>query len=290
MARWTDLAEWRGPTENHGGPMIEVRGLVIHIAVGSYEGTISWCRNPASDVSAHFVVARDGRIAQVVDTDVTAWTQRAGNGHWLSVEFEGYPTSPLTAAQVDACARLFARVCQVYGVPVKATGSPTGRGLGHHSMGAEHGVDWGHDQCPGELIKAQKPAIVARTQQLLEDDVQLDDKVKFTAGMLADLKKYFADDKGIADGSITVRTALGSGYGHDRISRLLSAQTLAEVQSSRAELAALRDVIGELAAALTKGGGSVDTQAVLAGIDQRIATLKADLAKAAQAEAAALND
>lgn len=30
MSRWSDLAEWRGPTVNHGGPMLEQRGLVIH--------------------------------------------------------------------------------------------------------------------------------------------------------------------------------------------------------------------------------------------------------------------
>lgn len=288
MARWTDLAEWRGPTENHGGPMIEVRGLVIHIAVGSFEGTISWCRNPASDVSAHFVVARDGRIAQVVDTDVTAWTQRAGNGHWLSVEFEGYPTSPLTAAQVTACARLFARVCQVYGVPVKATGSPTGRGLGHHSMGAEHGVDWGHDQCPGELIKAQKPAIVDRAQQLLEDDMQLDDKMPVTGWMAErwpDLRK--SDGK---PSVITVEVAQRSGYAHSRAANEQSRETLAETRALRGEVAAMRTIIEQLAAALTAGGGSVDTAAILAGVDEKIAALRADLAEAAQAEAAALTD
>lgn len=162
MGRWTDIAQWRGPTVNHGGAMLEQRGLVVHIAEGSYEGTISWCKNPASSVSAHFVVAQDGRIAQVVDTDVTAWTQRDGNGHWLSVENEGHTPSALTAAQVEANARILAKAHQVYGVPLQLATSPSGRGLGHHSMGAESGVNWGHSECPGPAIKAQKPAILAR--------------------------------------------------------------------------------------------------------------------------------
>ena len=43
MSRWIDLAAWR-PTTHHGGEMHEVRGLVLHIAEGFYEGTIAWQR------------------------------------------------------------------------------------------------------------------------------------------------------------------------------------------------------------------------------------------------------
>lgn len=167
MARWTDLATWRGPTPNQSGPMVEQRGVVVHIAEGSFEGTISWCKNPASNVSAHFIVATDGRIAQMVDTDVTAWTQRDGNGHWLSIENEGHTPGALTAAQVDANAAILARAHQVYGVPLQLATSPSGRGLGHHSMGAESGVNWGHSQCPGPAIKAQKPQILARAIEMV---------------------------------------------------------------------------------------------------------------------------
>jgi hypothetical protein len=34
----------------------------------------------------------------MVDTDRTAWTQRAGNGEWLSVECAGFTPNPLTPA------------------------------------------------------------------------------------------------------------------------------------------------------------------------------------------------
>lgn len=170
MGIWTDIAEWRGPTPNHGGPMLEQRGVVVHIAEGGYEGTISWCKNPASNVSSHFVVAADGRIAQLIDTDVTAWTQIAGNGHWLSVENEGFTPNALTDAQVEANARILAKAHQVYGVPLQIATDPTGRGLGHHSMGTNGGSvptdtwtgpTWGHEDCPGPAIINQKPRIVA---------------------------------------------------------------------------------------------------------------------------------
>lgn len=161
---WTDLATWRGPTPNHGGPMLEQRGLVIHIAEGSYEGTIAWQKNPAAQVSSHFVTDFDGKTAQVVDTDVTAWTQQAGNGHWLSVENAGHTPNALTAAQCEAIAQLFARGHQAYGWPLQLATGSSGRGLGHHSMG---GTAWGHLDCPGPNVIAQKPAILARAIQIL---------------------------------------------------------------------------------------------------------------------------
>jgi len=161
---WTDIATPKYGCPNTGGPMIERRGVVEHIAQGYYEGTIAWQMNPSANVSSHFIVAKDGRITQMVDTDITAWTQAAGNGHWLSIENEGFVPDPLTEAQLDASARILARANQVYGVPLQVCDSPDGRGLGHHSMGAENGQNWGHSQCPGNNIKAQKPDIVARAK------------------------------------------------------------------------------------------------------------------------------
>ncbi|MFI6757690.1 N-acetylmuramoyl-L-alanine amidase [Micromonospora sp. NPDC050417] len=180
MALWTDLATWRGPTVNSGDGdrngneatdrMIEHRGLVLHIAEGYFEGTIAWQKNPSSRVSSHFVVAKDGRIAQMVDTDIRSWAQRSGNPTWLSVENEGFVPGALTAQQVEANARLLVRANQIYDVPLQIATSPSGRGLGHHSMGAENGVDWGHPQCPGPAIIAQKPDIVARALELAGQD------------------------------------------------------------------------------------------------------------------------
>ena len=170
MGIWSDIAEWRGPTPNHSGAMLEQRGVVLHIAEGGYEGTISWCKNPASGVSCHFVVAADGRIAQLADTDVTVWTQIAGNGHWISVENEGFTPNALSDAQVRANARILAKAHQVYGVPLQVATDPTGRGLGHHSMGTDGGDNptdtwtgptWGHTDCPGPAIVNQKSAIIA---------------------------------------------------------------------------------------------------------------------------------
>ena len=164
MGWWTDIAFPQYGCPNVGGRMVEQRGVVLHIAEGTYSGTISWQMNPASQVSSHFIVAKDGRITQMVDTDLTAWTQAEGNGRWLSVENEGYVPDALTDAQLTANAMILARAQQEYGVPLQVTNTPDGYGLGHHSMGAENGYNWGHSQCPGTTIKNQKPEVVARAK------------------------------------------------------------------------------------------------------------------------------
>lgn len=187
MELWTDIAEWRGPSPNSGDGdarldesedhAVECRGVVLHIAAGYYEGTIAWQRNLAADVSSNFVVSGprdmvetgtpDGKIAQCVPVDVMAWTQRDGNGHWLSVECSGFVGDSLSPAQIEACAQILAKAHRVKNVPLQLATSPSGRGLGHHSMGAESGANWGHSECPGPAIKAQKPAIVARAIQIV---------------------------------------------------------------------------------------------------------------------------
>lgn len=186
MSRWSDIAEWRGPTVNVGDGdsnpnepadrMYEYRGVVVHIAVGYYEGTIAWQKNPDANVSSHFVVGRAGKIAQVVDTAIRAWTQSAGNGHWLSVENEGFLLGDrrnpgdwhlLSPQMVEANAQILARAHREHGVPLQLATSPLGRGLGYHSMGAENGFNWGHSACPGAAIKAQLPLVLQRAIQIV---------------------------------------------------------------------------------------------------------------------------
>lgn len=152
--------------------MVEQRGLVLHIAEGSYEGTISWQKNPAAQVSSHFVVDYDGKIAQVVDTDTAAWTQGNGNGHWLSVENAGFHSGQFTAQQVEACAQLLARGHKTYGYPLVIANNPNERGLGHHGMG---GAAWGgHPDCPGPNNVALKPTILARAIAIVNGNTEDD--------------------------------------------------------------------------------------------------------------------
>lgn len=68
----------------HAGGPITPRFLVVHYTAGSSaQGCIDWFCDPASRVSAHLVIARDGRITQLVPFNRAAW--HAGQSHWGSL-------------------------------------------------------------------------------------------------------------------------------------------------------------------------------------------------------------
>jgi N-acetylmuramoyl-L-alanine amidase len=68
----------------HVGGTIAPRFLIIHYTAGSSAaGTISWFQSPASKVSAHLVIARDGAITQMVPFNREAW--HAGQSRWGSL-------------------------------------------------------------------------------------------------------------------------------------------------------------------------------------------------------------
>lgn len=66
---------------NKGG-RIEPTLIVLHDTADRLKpgDTISWFQNPKAKVSAHFVVARDGSITQMIDCDRAAW--HAGESSW----------------------------------------------------------------------------------------------------------------------------------------------------------------------------------------------------------------
>jgi hypothetical protein len=162
-------AAFIGPTVNRNpGGMISVRGLVLHIQQGYEGGSEAWFKNPAAQASAHFLNPKTGGLRQLVDTTDEAWAQMAGNRYWISVENEGFVPDSLTASQIENAAQLLAWLHVTFAVPLAATDDPTtGRGLGWHGMG---GAAWGgHTGCPGDAIKAQRPAIIQRASHITNE-------------------------------------------------------------------------------------------------------------------------
>jgi hypothetical protein len=88
----------------------------------------------------------------------------AGNDDYLSIETSGFPNQPLTAQQVAACAQILAYVNAQHGIPLTVTDTVGQRGLIAHGDG---GAAWGgHTGCPGDLRKAQRPAILSQAASL----------------------------------------------------------------------------------------------------------------------------
>jgi N-acetyl-anhydromuramyl-L-alanine amidase AmpD len=62
------------------GRRIAPKAIVLHHTSGSYAGSVAWCMNPASRVSYHCIVAKDGRRSTLADPDERAW--HAGVSSW----------------------------------------------------------------------------------------------------------------------------------------------------------------------------------------------------------------
>src|SRR6478736_8925440 len=123
---WSDLARWVGPTVNKtaGGMSPDHWGVILHIQQGNQDGSLAWCRNPASRVSAHFFAPKVGPMVQLVSVLDKAWAEEDGNPWWLSLECEGYSGQTLTADQVLSAAQLLARAHLLYGVPLAISNDP----------------------------------------------------------------------------------------------------------------------------------------------------------------------
>jgi N-acetyl-anhydromuramyl-L-alanine amidase AmpD len=100
----------------------DVRKIVIHVAEGSYSGTISWFENCAAGASAHYVVSRNGGIAQCVRNEDIAW--HAGwwdtNTHSIGIEHAGFIDNPawFTKSMYHASAKLSAWCCKEHKIPI----------------------------------------------------------------------------------------------------------------------------------------------------------------------------
>lgn len=62
---------------------VDIDLIVLHATVGSYASALSWMINPVSRVSSHYLIRKDGHIAQLVPDALTAW--HAGRALWHGV-------------------------------------------------------------------------------------------------------------------------------------------------------------------------------------------------------------
>src|SRR6185437_5940701 len=139
MSMWAPLADhiidYPSPNYGYSGMDVLWRAVTWHIAEGTLDGTLSWLTSPASEASAHIVIARDGTIYNLVPLIKPAWAQGrmlmpdvsnpivrevydAGinpNRRSLSIECVGYSSwvkgGSLTQPQADALIRVTAYMC-----------------------------------------------------------------------------------------------------------------------------------------------------------------------------------
>ncbi|HEX7822264.1 MAG TPA: N-acetylmuramoyl-L-alanine amidase [Sphingobium sp.] len=73
------------PSPNFDDRTLPISMLVLHYTgMPDAPSAIQWLANPASKVSAHYVVTEEGRVVRMVDEDKRAW--HAGRSHWRGVD------------------------------------------------------------------------------------------------------------------------------------------------------------------------------------------------------------
>ena len=84
--------------------------ILHHTGEDSFVHALATLTDPRSEVSAHYLISRDGRIAQLVDERLRAW--HAGAGRWgpindvnsvsIGIELDNDGKSPFAQQQIDS--------------------------------------------------------------------------------------------------------------------------------------------------------------------------------------------
>ncbi|MFI6418564.1 N-acetylmuramoyl-L-alanine amidase [Streptomyces sp. NPDC050842] len=120
-AEWTSAARanWRRADrpDDYG-----IDRVVIHVVQGSYATALKVFKNPGHGAAAHYVVRKDGHVAQMIrELDVAFHAgNRDMNERSIGIEHEGFVDRPqdFTAAMYAGSARLTADICARHGIPV----------------------------------------------------------------------------------------------------------------------------------------------------------------------------
>jgi N-acetyl-anhydromuramyl-L-alanine amidase AmpD len=114
-------------TPNKQTNRITPEAIILHHSDGSYLGGCEWIANPASKVSYHVLIARDGRRTVFAeDTDrcwhagKSSWLGRPDLNSWsLGVSWEGNTYDrPLEEAAMDSAIEYLAPRMKKWGIPM----------------------------------------------------------------------------------------------------------------------------------------------------------------------------
>jgi len=128
-----------------------IRRVIMHYTTSrNVNGTVSHFRNPASRVSAHYVIARDGEIIQMVlDTD-KAWHAKNANAESIGIEHSAAPGDQMTPQQELSSIALVRWLLSEYKLPKSA--------IHGHKYTPENA---GTTNCPDHLFGEDSEAALA---------------------------------------------------------------------------------------------------------------------------------
>lgn len=154
----SEVQEKRSPNFGPRAAGARIDMIVLHYTgMPDAEAALNWLRNPASQVSSHYFVFEDGRVAQLVDEVERAWHAGVSfwagesdiNSHSIGIEIVnpghefGYREFP--EAQIEAVIALCRNLVARHGIAAE-------RVLAHSDVAPERKQD------PGELFPWERLA------------------------------------------------------------------------------------------------------------------------------------
>ncbi|MFC4472757.1 N-acetylmuramoyl-L-alanine amidase [Streptomyces xiangluensis] len=96
--------------------------VIIHVTQGSFDSAVKVFQDPGHGAATHYIVRKDGYVAQMIrELDVAFHAgNRDYNERSIGIEHEGFVDKPkdFTDAMYEASARVTARVCARYKIPI----------------------------------------------------------------------------------------------------------------------------------------------------------------------------
>lgn len=132
------------------GAKPRTEGVVLHIAQGSFDGTVSWFENPnRPELTGAHVLVGDTKVWQFAALDRKVWHAGAANDHLVGFEHSGTTKRTHEQWMVEHHSELVRSANRASWILHEYNlGRPKyGKNIFKHSDG---GAAWGGHPCPGE--------------------------------------------------------------------------------------------------------------------------------------------
>jgi N-acetyl-anhydromuramyl-L-alanine amidase AmpD len=153
---------WNGVDGNFDTSRLPITQIIIHSTAGGESGSAAWFNNPASRVSAHYMICQDGRILAFVPEYATAYHSGKYSVNQSSIGIEFVDNGDNQSIRPDVMyavgAKLIADICSANNITVSSDSIKRHR-------------DIVSTACPGtldveRLIRQAQPVPVAPQEQL----------------------------------------------------------------------------------------------------------------------------
>jgi N-acetylmuramoyl-L-alanine amidase len=148
--------------------------IIHHTAQDSIEQTIKTFTLEKTQVSAHYVIADDGKVVQMLNDYLRAW--HAGNASWgkttdinsasIGIELDNNGFEPFSDAQIDSLLQLLTRLKKLYNIPTQNI-------IGHLDIAPSRKSD------PSELFPWKK--LAEKGFGIFPDEILLEAPTSFNA-------------------------------------------------------------------------------------------------------------